>query len=54
MFPAEVGSGIVDFKRVFDNAKLSGMKYFFVEQDQAPEPLLNVTHSYEYLKKLVG
>ncbi|HEX3384503.1 MAG TPA: sugar phosphate isomerase/epimerase [Mucilaginibacter sp.] len=54
MVPAEVGSGIVDFKRVFDNAKLSGMKYFFVEQDQAPEPLLNVTHSYEYLKKLVG
>jgi hypothetical protein len=52
--PAEVGSGLVDFKRVFDNAQLSGMKYFFVEQDGAPHPLENVTNSYNYLKKLQG
>jgi sugar phosphate isomerase/epimerase len=52
--PAEVGSGLVDFKRVFDNAQLSGMKYFFVEQDGAPQPLENVTNSYNYLKKLQG
>jgi len=54
MNPAEVGSGIVDFKHVFDNAKLSGMKYFFVEQDGAPQPLQNVTNSYNYLKKMQG
>lgn len=53
-FPAEVGTGIVDFKRVFDNAKESGMKYFFVEQDQAPQPLQNVTNSYNYLNKLLS
>ena len=52
--PAEVGSGIVDFKRIFDNSKGSGLKYFFVEQDQAPQPLLNVTHSYNYLKNLLS
>ncbi|MEO6316779.1 MAG: sugar phosphate isomerase/epimerase [Chitinophagaceae bacterium] len=52
--PAEVGTGVVDFKRAFDNAKLSGMKYYFVEQDGAPEPLQNVTNSYNYLKKLQG
>jgi len=52
MQPAEVGSGIVDFKAIFDNAKESGMKYFFVEQDGAPQPLQNVTNSYNYLKKL--
>lgn len=52
--PAEVGSGIVDFKRIFDNAKASGMKYFFVEQDGAPQPLQNVTNSFNYLKKLVA
>ncbi len=51
--PAEVGSGIVDFKRIFDNASESGMKYFFVEQDQAPQPLQNVTNSYNYLNKLL-
>lgn len=50
--PTEVGKGIVDFKRVFDNAGESGMKYFFVEQDQAPQPLQNVTNSYTYLKKM--
>lgn len=52
--PAEVGSGIVDFKRIFDNAKESGMKYFFVEQDGAPQPLQNVTNSYNYLSKLLN
>jgi sugar phosphate isomerase/epimerase len=53
MNPAEVGSGVVDFKRIFDNAKESGMKYFFVEQDGAPQPLQNVTNSYNYLSKLL-
>ncbi len=53
MNPAEVGTGIVDFKRIFDNANQSGMKYFFVEQDGAPEPLQNVTNSYNYLAKLL-
>lgn len=52
--PAEVGSGIVDFKRIFENAKSSGMNYFFVEQDQAPQPLQNVTNSFNYLKKLLS
>ncbi len=52
--PAEVGSGIVDFKRIFDNAKESGMKYFFVEQDGAPQPLQNVANSYNYLKKMLA
>src|SRR5690349_20411963 len=45
LMPAEVGTGVVDFKRIFDNAGESGMKYFFVEQDGAPDPLQNVTHS---------
>jgi len=52
MEPAEVGSGVIDFKRIFENAKESGMKYFFVEQDGAPQPFQNVTNSYNYLKKL--
>ena len=53
MNPAEVGTGVVDFKRIFDNAKESGMKYFFVEQDGAPKPLQNVTNSYNYLAKML-
>jgi sugar phosphate isomerase/epimerase len=53
MSPAEVGSGVIDFKRIFDNAGESGMKYFFVEQDGAPQPLQNIANSYSYLDKLV-
>ncbi len=52
--PAEVGAGTIDFKRIFDNAKESGMKYFFVEQDGAPQPIQNVTNSYNYLKKMMA
>src|SRR6476661_9193625 len=52
--PAEVGTGIVDFKRIFCTVEESGMKYFFVEQDQAPQPLQNVANSYGYLKKLLS
>ena len=48
--PEEVGAGIVDFRHAFDNAGESGMKYFFVEQDGAPHPLLNIANSYNYLK----
>jgi sugar phosphate isomerase/epimerase len=54
MMPAEVGSGVIDFKRIFEHAKTSGMKYFFVEQDQAPQPLQNVENSYNYLKKMLS
>jgi sugar phosphate isomerase/epimerase len=50
--PAEVGTGHVEFKRVFDHAGDSGMKYFFVEQDGAPKPLENVKTSFENLKKV--
>ena len=34
----EVGSGIVDFTTVFKNAALSGMEYFYVEQENLPVP----------------
>lgn len=51
--PAEVGTGIIDFKRIFDNAQKSGMKYFFVEQDGAPQPLVNVANSFKYLANML-
>ncbi len=52
--PTEVGQGYIDFKRIFDHAGDSGLKYFFVEQDMAPKPLEDVTISYNYLKKLLS
>lgn len=46
----ELGKGVIDYKRIFANAKLSGMKYFFVEQDGAPKPLENIATSFHYLQ----
>lgn len=49
---AEVGSGVINFKNIFDNAKLSGMEYFFVEQDVCPgPPLESVAKSISYIKR---
>jgi len=35
---AEVGTGSIDFKKIFDARKIAGMKHFFVEQDMAKRP----------------
>jgi sugar phosphate isomerase/epimerase len=37
---APVGQGKIDFKRILANKKLSGMKYYIVEQDQTFDGLL--------------
>jgi sugar phosphate isomerase/epimerase len=50
----EVGAGVVDFKKIFEHAKTSGMKYFFLEQDRAPDPYVNIRNSYNNLKKMLG
>lgn len=51
-FFAPVGKGIIDWKRLFDNANKAGMKYFFVEQDKTRngKPFENITTSLNYLK----
>ncbi len=50
----EVGNGVVDFKRAFAAAKTAGLKYFFVEQDMAADPIANITTSYTNLKKIIA
>lgn len=48
----EVGNGSIDFKRIFAQAKLAGMQYFFVEQDKTPgEPLDSIKQSISHIKK---
>lgn len=37
---SEVGTGVIDFKRIFENKKTAGLKHFFVEQDQTVKPPL--------------
>lgn len=51
-FFTEVGNGIIDWNRIFAHAKESGMKHFFVEQDQCPgSPFVSIKESITYLKK---
>jgi Xylose isomerase-like TIM barrel len=45
--PTEVGNGTIDFKRIFDAAGVSGMQYFFVEQDGATHPFESIMASYK-------
>lgn len=50
---APVGDGNMDFKKIIENMKQSGAKYFFVEQDNAadlPDTLGQVQRSIEYIK----
>jgi len=48
---AEVGSGRIDFKHIFESSKLAGLEYIFTEQDLiTKEPYQSITESYEYVK----
>lgn len=49
----EVGNGSIDFKAVFEEASLSGMKHFFVEHENNyyPNPIASITTSCNYIKK---
>jgi sugar phosphate isomerase/epimerase len=47
----EVGSGIINYRELFEQKELAGMKYFFVEQDDCRNypPLESVKISFDYL-----
>lgn len=47
----EVGNGIINFKKIFDCQKKSGMKHFFVEQDVSASPIESIKMSIANLKK---
>ena len=44
-----VGSGNIDFKRIFANSEASGMKHFFVEHDGPKDAFASIQSSYTYL-----
>ena len=48
-----VGTGVVEFKRIFEAAKIAGLKYFFVEYDMAPEFDI-VQNCYSNLQKILS
>jgi sugar phosphate isomerase/epimerase len=47
----EVGNGSIDIPAVLRAADTAGVKHYFVEQDQTPDPIASLRQSYEYLSK---
>jgi sugar phosphate isomerase/epimerase len=48
----EVGSGSIDFKKIFAESQKAGIQHYFVEHDEPKDPLQSIRASYEYLSKL--
>jgi len=48
----EVGSGAIDWKRIFAKSQQAGIQHYFVEHDQPADPIASITTSCAYLKKL--
>lgn len=50
---ADLGKGVIDFKRIFRRAAQAGAKHFFYEQDVTPGPAFDSARAgYAYLKNL--
>ncbi len=47
---ADVGAGSIDFKTIF--ARANGIEHYFVERDDAADPLASAAASFGYLSKL--
>jgi sugar phosphate isomerase/epimerase len=48
----DVGSGKIDFRRIFARRAQAGIRHFFVEHDQPSDPLASVRASFDHLKSL--
>lgn len=48
----EVGSGLIDWKRILGQSEKAGIKHYIVEHDHPKQPFESITKSYEYLSKL--
>ena len=48
----DVGKGVIDFKKIFDQSEKAGIKHYFVEHDQPADPIASIRNSYNYLHAL--
>lgn len=48
----DVGKGSIDFARIFAESDLAGIKHYFVEHDEPPNPIADARTCYEYLRHL--
>ena len=47
-----VGEGVVDFKRVFANTEVAGVKHYFVEHDMPKDAFASIATSYKNLRAM--
>jgi sugar phosphate isomerase/epimerase len=50
---ADVGKGVIDFRRFIAAAQRNGVKYAFVERDVAPDPIASIKASHDYLASVL-
>jgi sugar phosphate isomerase/epimerase len=48
----EVGSGVIDWKRIFAQFAKAGIKHYFVEHDEPASPFDSIRKSFNYLRDL--
>jgi sugar phosphate isomerase/epimerase len=48
----DVGAGTIGWGKIFARREQGGIRHFFVEHDQPPDPFGSIRASYEYLKRL--
>ena len=48
----EVGSGVIDWKKILAHSEQAGIKHYIVEHDHPQQPFESITKSYQYLEKL--
>ena len=48
----DVGQGTIDFRRIFARREQAGIRHYFVEHDDPPDPLAFARASYAYLRGL--
>ena len=49
---ADVGSGTIDFAALFAASELAGIQHYYVERDDAAEPLVSAANSFSTVSKL--
>lgn len=49
---ADVGTGLIDWKMIFQHADEAGIQHYFVEHDQPASPLDSIQASFQYLRTL--
>lgn len=48
----EVGSGVIDWRRIFAQSRKAGIQHYFVEHDQPATPIASIQQSFRYISTL--